>query len=375
MNTATSSRLEHAIGAEGLLAIRVRSGDVRINGIDGDVVRVRDTNDEPLEDMFAIEAAAGSLSLTAIGRGFEFILGSRSKRRRHNRHDPDLEIDIPRRATLVLEGVSSDIRAEGLVGDQRYRTTSGDVQLRAVSGHIGIEAVSGDVEIQATGTARIAARSESGDIELRAATVSTLKLTTTSGDMKVAARLDGSGPFTIETVSGDGLLAPAGDVRIEMTTMTGDLQSELDGDHGREHGRHSLVIGKSGPLVTFQSMSGDLRVVKPILVEHPVPPIRPVAPIAPVAPRAERARVATPIETQVNGAIAAAYDDARLRILRSLERGEIDVAEAGRRLEQLDAGDLPADAAAPAVDGVAHPSEPARGTDDPSGLDPRPSDG
>ena len=40
-----------------------------------------------------------------------------------------------------------------------------------------------------------------------------------------------------------------------------------------------------------------------------------------------------------NGAIAAAYDDARLRILRSLERGEIDVAEAGRRLEQLDAGD------------------------------------
>jgi hypothetical protein len=40
-----------------------------------------------------------------------------------------------------------------------------------------------------------------------------------------------------------------------------------------------------------------------------------------------------------NGAIAAAYDDARLRILRSLERGEIDVAEAGRRLEQLDSGD------------------------------------
>jgi hypothetical protein len=40
----------------------------------------------------------------------------------------------------------------------------------------------------------------------------------------------------------------------------------------------------------------------------------------------------------VNGAIAAAYEDARLRILRSLERGEIDVAEAGRRLEALDAG-------------------------------------
>ncbi|HEY6012664.1 MAG TPA: hypothetical protein VIU37_01605, partial [Candidatus Limnocylindrales bacterium] len=40
-----------------------------------------------------------------------------------------------------------------------------------------------------------------------------------------------------------------------------------------------------------------------------------------------------------NHAIAAAYDDARLRILRSLERGEIDVTEAGRRLEMLDNGD------------------------------------
>jgi hypothetical protein len=35
-------------------------------------------------------------------------------------------------------------------------------------------------------------------------------------------------------------------------------------------------------------------------------------------------------------AIAAAYDDARLRVLHDLERGDIDVAEATRRLEALD---------------------------------------
>ena len=43
-------------------------------------------------------------------------------------------------------------------------------------------------------------------------------------------------------------------------------------------------------------------------------------------------------------AIAAAYDEARLRILRSVERGEIDVAEAGRRLEALDAAGIGEDA-------------------------------
>jgi len=354
MTAATGSSLEHAIGFEGLLALRVRNGDVRINAIDGDVVRVRDTNDEPLEDMFAIEAAAGSLSLTAIGRGFEFILGSRSERRRHDRHDPDLEIDLPRRATLVVEGASSDVRADGLLGDQRYRTASGDVVLRAVSGRIEIEAVSGDIEIQATGEAQVSARSVSGDIELRAAILSTLQLSTTSGDMKIAGRLDGPGPFSIETVSGDGLLAPAGDVRIEMTTVTGDLQSEMGGQHGNEHGRHSLVIGKTGPLVTFQSMSGDLRVVRPMLVESPA---RPMARTQPSAVNVGG--------LPVNGAIAAAYDDARLRILRSLERGEIDVVEAGRRLEQLDAGDAGAPVGEPAepstqaaADAPSSPTEP-----------------
>ena len=75
-------------------------------------------------------------------------------------------------------------------------------------------------------------------------------------------------------------------------------------------------------------MSGDLRV-------------RPAGPRRRgerTPPRSDVVRVTTArdrriADARVNGAIAAAYDDARLRILRSLERGEIDVAEAGRRLE------------------------------------------
>ena len=78
---------------------------------------------------------------------------------------------------------------------------------------------------------------------------------------------------------------------------------------------------------------------------HPIPPTE-------IAPK------------PANGAIAAAYDDARLRILRSLEEGEIDVAEAGRRLEALDSGtdgddsdtepDLESDTE-PDVDGASDP--------------------
>ena len=101
-------------------------------------------------------------------------------------------------------------------------------------------------------------------------------------------------------------------------------------------GRRSLAIGTGGPLLTFRSMSGDLRVVRPGPVAAAPTARRPRhrPPTAAARPRADGRRRRRP-----NGAIALAYDDARLRILRSLERGEIDVAEAGRRLEALDDGD------------------------------------
>ncbi len=98
-----------------------------------------------------------------------------------------------------------------------------------MSGRIDIEAVSGDVDIVATGDADAAIRTVSGDVGLSGPRpLRSLRASTTSGDLKVAGRLAGPGPFAIETVSGDGLLAPAGDLRIEMTTMSGDLRSEVD---------------------------------------------------------------------------------------------------------------------------------------------------
>lgn len=336
MTTTTRSTMEHAIGSEGLLAIRLRDGELHLRAVDGEVVRLREVNDHDLGDMFAIDAASGSLSLKA-GRGLEIVVGPRTMRRGSGRHTPELEIDVPRRATVVVEATSGDIEADGLLGDQRYRTASGDVTLRAVSGKLSIEAVSGDIDITATGDADVTARSVSGDVSLRAARLSGIQLTSTSGDLKVAGQLVGSGPFAIETVSGDGLFAPAGDVQVEMTTVTGDLSSDLEGRQTSERGRRAFAVGSNGPVVSFQSMSGDLHIARPSRVDHPS---RLAAPEPPTAAPTAAAHAATGAPS-ANGAIAAAYDEARLRILRSLERGEIDVAEAGRRLETLDAGDVP----------------------------------
>ena len=307
--------------------------------------------------MFAIELGEGSASFQA---------DKRWDGGRHGRgHTPDLEVDLPRGATLVIEAGSADIEADGLAGDQRYRTASGDMTLRAVSGRVAVDAVSGDVDISATGEAAVTIKTVSGDVELRASTLTALDATTTSGDLRIAGRLAGPGPFAIVTVSGDTLLAPAGDVRIEMATLSGDLRSKVGGRTEGGRGRRSLVVGAGGPLVSLRSLSGDLLVVPPTPVR--APGRRAAGPGAASSSGAARRRPSRP-SAPTNPAIAAAYDDARLRILRSLERGEIDVAEAGQRLEALDGID-PLDEPESAADGRPAAETTAGEADD---VDPAP---
>lgn len=338
MTTSAKSRLEHTIGAEGLLAIHLRHGEINVRGVDGDAVRIRNVNGDDLTEMFRVEAADGSLSIRAA-RGLELVIGSRAFRREYARESARLEVEVPRRATVVIETQNGEIEARDLAGDQRYHTASGEVDLRSVSGTISVEVVSGDLEIVSVDNATLAIRSVSGDVEVKAGTLKAFEAQTTSGDVKLAGRLSGSGPFAIETVSGDALVALAGAVRVEMTTVTGDLTSDVEGAQVTEQGRRAITIGSGGPTLTVRSMSGDVHIGRAVAIDRPAAAFAPQAPIEPPVPVAPVPPQAPGTAPAANGAILAAYEEARLRILRSLERGEIDVSEAGRRLETLDAGD------------------------------------
>jgi len=298
--------------------------------VDSDRVTIRDVDGHDLSGMLAVVLGEGTVSLRAR-RGLDRSSADGSG------STPNLEIELPRRATVVVETASADIEVDGLAGDQRYRTASGEVQLRAVTNRIAVDAVSGDIDVVATGEAEMTLRTVSGDVALRAATLGSVQATTTSGDIKVAGRLLGSGPFRIVTVSGDMLLAPVGDVRVEMATLSGDLASELDGLTESRRGYRSLRVGSGEPLVEFRSLSGDLSVVRPTAV-----PARPArsdeAPLDSSGPPSDTPTERVPTSAPANDAVEAAYEEARLRILRSLERGEIDVEEAGVRLEALDRG-------------------------------------
>jgi hypothetical protein len=331
MTRLSTAAIEHEIGTEGLFVLRLRSGSVLLRGADGGTVRLADEDGGDLEDTFVVERGEGSLSLsTAKGLRIRVGRGGPSTHR--------LAVDVPRRATIVVEGASADVTAEDLAGEQRYQTMSGDLTLRRVRGTVSIDAVSGDVRLTAAGELRLQARTVSGDLEARAGRIGELSLATTSGDLSLAGELAPDGSHRTETVSGDILLAIAGGARIEASTVTGDVKSDVPHTAEGHRGQRTLIVGDGRATLTASSMSGDVRIVR----ARPFETADGDAPVAePVAPPAPPTPTVVPALDASDAAIAAAYEAARLGILRSLERGEIDVAEAGRRLEALDTADVP----------------------------------
>jgi DUF4097 and DUF4098 domain-containing protein YvlB len=235
------------------------------------------------------------------------------------------------------------------------------VLLVNVNGDVQAETVSGDVAIRLDGPTGLAVKTVSGDAIVDGGRVERFTYTTTSGDLRITSEL-GNGPHAIATVSGDAIVTTRNGIRVSAQTVAGDLSSDLPHTSEGRAGRRSLIVGDGTAAVQFRSVSGDLRVVGPSTGEHleiPMPP----APPAPPTP--EQALAADAAAAQLEAELAAANaeieaanaeieaanavidaqgeqaaadpaEEARLEVLRALERGEIGVDQATKQLAELD---------------------------------------
>lgn len=312
--SSTASSLEHRIGARGRFTLRQPAGEVAIRGVEGDVARIRELDDRPLTDTFEILAAEGSLELRPVDRP----TGLASLLRRAP--ESNLAVEVPHGAVVTIEAASADVAASDLTGEKQIRTASGDVSLLRLAGAIDVATVSGDLEIGGQVQLEVLGRTVSGDLSLRLPSTRRLELGTTSGDLIVDAELQGEGPFEVRTISGDATIVARGGLRIDAQTVTGDVDVEAGSVVESTRGRKVVTIGRDGPTLSFQSVSGDLAVVKATETGAPADRTPAEDTVPAIAPAAE----------------AAAEDDDRLTILRALERGEISVSEAGERLSELE---------------------------------------
>ena len=343
--------LAHAIGADGIVSIRVRDGDLRLRAVDGDTLRDPRRRAQATSARASTSSSARAAPRCSIARaradGCDVARGG---------HAPGA------RGRAAAAG---DARRRD--GQRRDRgrgpasATSATRRRRATSTCGPSAAGWSSRPSRPTSTSARPARPMSPPGPCRATSScapgpsARCELTTTSGDVTVAGRLAGPGPVRDRDRQrrrpagarrrrpdrdGDDVGRPAlrarrpdrgrprpPDARHRVERAAGHLPVDV---RGPERGPPGRGRSSRAPVRRDAARSaGSARAAEP--------------PPAAARAAASRTRAAEPPR---NGAIAAAYEDARLGILRSLERGEIDVAEAGRRFEALDGGEPLATAAA-----------------------------
>lgn len=351
------------IERDGTLELLLSCSDLRIRGTDTDAVIVRTRNGRPVDDEVVIETEPGRVRIRD-GEG-SFRLGPVHLRLRGA---TGLDIDVPRTVAIACRTLSGDIVAEGIGGPSRWNSASGDIQVAVDAGPVTIDTMAGNAAVRASVPVGLTVRTVSGDVRAHAPRLDASTITTTSGDVHLAASLTAGVRHTVSSVSGDVDLETDSPVRVETHSLTGDVK--VDGPHRTEGGRgnRTVIIGDGAAVVSVSTTSGDVRISTVLRSERggssrdPRPSVAPAPPVAPeppvqVAPPAPALPVdlATPRPPLVVAEAEAApnlvreapagtgdqpatdrREAARLEVLRALERGELDVEAASRRLEILD---------------------------------------
>lgn len=129
-----------------------------------------------------------------------------------------VHVTAPAGSGVRVQTQSASAVTTGIADRVEVRTASGDVRLEQVLGRSVVQTASGDVTIADTAECDI--RTASGDIEVRRVR-SEAQLHSTSGEIRV----DGAGDdLSARTVSGDVKVADAAPGRVELITVSGDVE-------------------------------------------------------------------------------------------------------------------------------------------------------
>jgi hypothetical protein len=350
------SEIRHQIGETGQLTINNVSGDVELRAVDGDEVTVVAQTESGRSESLPITVyrSDGALTIDVEKRGGSFAqfgtwFGLSD--------GIEFQVSVPRAARVAINSVSADIRSHFLAGEQSYKSVSGDIAVDPDGGKVRAQTVSGDIEVRAAEPIELSVNTTSGDVKVEGAVVNRFDGRTVSGDIQYEAGFGVGAVHTIETVSGD----------ISIETYSGATVDVKAGMNMRRGGSETQVVGDGAAQVRFRTLSGDCHVlgarridddrrrrkhgkherferdlerriqdqVKRSLGKMPddidfpggQPPMPPTPPMAPTPPTPPGFASQPPAAAQIEPAD-------QLEVLRALERGEIDVDEASRRLQE-----------------------------------------
>jgi hypothetical protein len=258
----------------------------------------------------------------------------------------DYVVSAPAAYEVDVKGVSASIEAKGFRAPASLYAVSGSIAIEDQQSRVRLQTVSGSI----TGCkldGPVYVESVSGVIRVDGR-IAALAAKSVSGDLSAISQVSPAGPYEIRTVSGGatvGLPAPTA-ATISLRGVSGDVDSTLPVVAIRDRRGPGFrdwqgTLNGGGAPIQFQTVSGNLQ-----LRETPastnslaVPETSPIG--SEPSPADELTIPANPAETVVATAepepsqSEQERDGAAMKVLQALERGEVDVDEAIRRLDQL----------------------------------------
>jgi hypothetical protein len=252
------------------LKVRLFGGQVIVHAWDKDAVRVRATH-----------FATDQIEVRAEGR----TIGVGARARLGTPHAIDFTIDVPAWMAIDLAGTYLDISVEGTRAAISAQTVRGDIEVKGGAGTIVLKSVEGEVVLEgALGRAELSstnngvrvtaldgdllAETVSGSVTLRGVAASRVDVSTMSGDIDWDGTMKEGGQYLFATHDGDMdvRLAERASATILVRAFEGDVRStfplQLPDAAARRKG-FTFVLGSGASRVELETFRGVITLRRP----------------------------------------------------------------------------------------------------------------
>jgi DUF4097 and DUF4098 domain-containing protein YvlB len=259
-----------SLAADGHVLVENNFGEIDVQGWDRDEVRVTGYLSDDVKE----------LEIRESGNGIRIRVDYYDRR---TIDGAELELMIPKGASLEAESVSGDIQAAGLNGTTlELRTVSGDLDAAASPQRLTLNSVSGDIEftgsasradvesvsgeIDLTGVSgEIEATTVSGDVTVSGDSLRSGEFEAVSGDVELDVALESGGRINVSSMSGDiDLYLPRGQqAEFFAQTFSGDIDTDFGSARNSSRGPGSRLEhqeGDGGATINLNSFSGDVTI-------------------------------------------------------------------------------------------------------------------
>ena len=216
----------------------------------------------PAKTDIEVESASGDIALEGITAAIEISAAS-----------GDVTVEKCQ-GDAEIETASGDITLTDCEGDFEVSAASGNINGSKIKGVIELTSASGDIDLKdSQGTFEV--ETASGDIQTaRLELLAESEFSTASGEIELVLAGTPEKPLSLSTASGDIILDYNGHPmkgRYELTTrkhrgkieapVSFDKEETVD-EHGEEYVKKIYTVSGNEPLITLETVSGDITLIK-----------------------------------------------------------------------------------------------------------------